>query len=67
MSSLFGGGHAQPSIMMLPPPTPTPPPPLQSPVGTPETFKRTNQPSFTAQAAPAVAAGQTASKSLLGQ
>lgn len=65
---LFGGGsEPQPMMPMPQQQAPAPAPPLQSPVGSPGTWKDTRTPSFVSSAAPAPKPGQTGGKSLLGQ
>lgn len=68
---LFGsGGQPQVSPMMIPPSTPSTPPPVQSPTGSPDTYKPSmgqGQTSFASSAAPAATQQNIAGKSLLGQ
>lgn len=60
---LFGGGGTTPTPQ-APPATPAP---QQQPIGTQNTNKSMDNPSFLAAAAPAPVAGGTAKATLLGQ
>lgn len=74
LSHLFGGGGGNNNSALLPmmmlaamPHTPPAAPPIQSPVGTPQTYKKDMSQSFVSSAAPVPGVAQTGGKSLLGQ
>lgn len=74
MEKLFGGGQSSSDSMMLPmmmmamqKPMDTPAPPMQSPMGTPSTYKKqSGTPSFAGSAAPPQQQN-LGGKTLLGQ